>query len=137
MKFRKTLRNDLDSWKTRLSSEDIIKLDSDLDDYTWYSVIEDSQIIAVFQIINVIKSFSKNLDIKFSPTTRQENKNIVGIIIFIYESMLQICKDEKVINKIKIHTHDPLMKFLFQELSNMDKEIKSVKKYGKWVEIDL
>lgn len=139
MEFRETHKDDLDNWKTRLSAEDIIKLDSDLDDYAWYSVIENSQVIAVFQIINVIKIYSKNLDIKLSPTTRNDNKNNMKIIVFIYNSMLQICQNEK-INKIKIHTHDPLMKFIFQELSSMDKSgntIKNVKKYGKWVEIDL
>lgn len=53
--------------------------------------------------------------------------------------MLKICANVK-INKIKIHTHDPLMNFIFQGLSGIYKNngtIKDVKKYGKWVEIYL
>lgn len=139
MKYEEINKDNLESWKMLLSAEDVIKLDSDLDDYVWYSIIDEEQIVAIFQIIDVKVDYSKNIDIKFSPIIRREDERIIDIIVFIYESMLKICNKNK-INKIKIHTHDPLMKFIFQELSTThhnNNTIKNVKKYGKWIEIDL
>lgn len=134
-----TKKDDLLGWKKQLSTENVIKLESDLEDYAWHSVLDNNQLVAVFQIINVLYKYSKNLDIKFAPTVRNERENIADIVIFIYNSILEICENQA-IKRIKIHTHDPLMEFIFQELSNnYQKEnlIKSVKKYGKWVEITL
>lgn len=138
----KLKKNNLKDWKKHLSSNQIEQLDSDLDDYVWHSVTKDKKVLAIFQIIDVLNKYAKNLDIRFHPTQTTQNKDdeeIINIIIFIFNSIVDICDNNK-IKKFKIHTHDYLMVHIFGFLSykyEKGKIIKSAKTYGKWVEVEL
>lgn len=141
LQHSKITLSDLNEWITHLSEEEKLQLRSDLDDYEWHSVsvIDDSQIKAIFQIIDVRNHYAKNLNIRFHPTTSKDDENLIKIILFIFSSIVSICSDNK-LKKIKFHTHDELMRVIFGILTDHQLEngtIVAAKKYGKWIEITL
>jgi len=120
-----------------------IYLDSDLNDYNWYSVTSSDTVLAIFQIIDVRSSYSKNLSIYFSPEkftrdgpNEEELDHIIKVIIFIFDSIVQICSENKM-EKVKFHTHDKLMELIFSRLAKSHKLVKNARKYGKWVEVSI
>lgn len=137
--YKETNNKHLDNWMPHLSEEEKIQLNSDLSDYEWYSIIDKNQTtVSIFQIINVRNHYSKNLDIHFSPSTKN-NDDIIAIVIFIFESILNICSESK-IKMVKFHTHDALLHEIFIILADEYQTlyiIDSVKKYGKWIEVEL
>ncbi len=137
--YKETNNKHLDNWMPHLSEEEKIQLNSDLSDYEWYSIIDKNQTtVSIFQIINVRDHYSKNLDIRFSPSTKN-NDDIIAIVIFIFESILNICNESK-IKMVKFHTHDALLHEIFIILADKYQTlyiIDSVKKYGKWIEVEL
>lgn len=48
MQHTPTKKDDLLGWKKQLSTENVIKLESDLEDYAWHSVLDNNQLVAVF-----------------------------------------------------------------------------------------
>jgi hypothetical protein len=96
--FQKVNTTDLvlKDWKRYLDPTEKAIFESELSDYAWYSVVENNKVIAVFQIINVLDQYSKNLKIIFHPDFKEDESDIVGIILFIYKSMLDICDEKKI-----------------------------------------
>lgn len=135
---QKIVKNDLvlESWKKYLEQIEKDILDSELADYEWYAVIQDNQAVAIFQIIDVLKVRSKNLQISFHPNF--EKDDTAKIILFIYKSMLSICGD-KDIWELKLYIDNRLIQDIFKIIVNYElelgKNIKSTKNYGKWIEI--
>ena len=130
----------LEDWKRYLDPTEEAIFESELSDYEWHAVLDsDNKIIAVFQIINVLNIYSKNLTIHFHPTFKQNDYNIVGIIMFIYESMLLIC-DKKDIKTLKLYIDDSLIHAVFMKIAEhqaKNKDIIDMKNYGKWIEIQM
>lgn len=138
--YKKVSQDDLvlEEWKRYLDPTEKEVLNSELEDYDWFAVEKDGKVIAIFQIINVLNKCSKNLKIHFHPSFKQDEHNVVAIIIFIYESMLNIC-DKKDIKKLKLYIDDLLVHSIFMIIANhqekTNKDIKRVQNYGKWIEI--
>ncbi|MDX8384794.1 MAG: hypothetical protein R8M45_11985 [Ghiorsea sp.] len=130
-------------WKTRLSEEEKIVFESDLDDYQWYVVTsDDDAILAVFQVIDVRKSYAKNLSIRFNPVIfsndfieKEMLDQIVEVVIFIFDSIVSICSGK--METIKFHTHDKMMGLIFSRLADIHKRVKNARKYGRWVEVTI
>jgi len=132
----------LTAWKQLLSIEEKICFESDLSDYEWYSVSDNGYIVAVFQIIDVRDQYAKNLSVLFSPARfnrysveRKELDYAIRIMIFIFDAIVSICSGK--MRKIKFHTHDTMMNIIFSRLAESHNGVKDVKKYGKWVEVEI
>lgn len=138
--YKKVSQGDLvlEEWKRYLDPTEKEVLNSELEDYDWFAVEKDGKVIAIFQIINVLSKYSKNLKIHFHPSFKQDEHNVVAIIIFIYESMLNVC-GKKDIKKLKLYIDDLLVHSIFMIIANhqekTNKDIERVQNYGKWIEI--
>ncbi|CAC9430667.1 hypothetical protein [uncultured Gammaproteobacteria bacterium] len=139
--FQKVNTTDLvlKDWKRYLDPTEKAIFESELSDYAWYSVVENNKVIAVFQIINVLDQYSKNLKIIFHPDFKEDESDIVGIILFIYKSMLDIC-DEKKIKKLKLYIDNLLIHSIFMVIATHqadNQDIMKVENYSKWIEIHM
>ena len=141
--YQKVDRNDLtlENWKNYLDPTEKAIFESELDDYEWHIVLGDDKVIAIFQIINVLDKYAKNLKIQFHPNFNQDDYNniVVKIIIFIYESMLSIC-NEKAIKKLKLYIDNSLMRNIFMIIAKHqeeNKDIMKVENYSQWIEIHM
>jgi hypothetical protein len=140
--YQKIKQNDsiLEDWKRYLDPTQKAVFESELSDFEWHAVLDgDKKIIAVFQIINVLDKYAKNLNIHFHPTFKKDDDNIINIIIFIYNSMLLICK-KKDIKKLKLYIDDSLILNIFMIITTHqaeNKDIMKAKNYGKWIEIQM
>ncbi|WXU00453.1 MAG: hypothetical protein Ctma_1168 [Catillopecten margaritatus gill symbiont] len=129
----------LENWKGYLDPTEKAIFESELGDYEWHIVLNDSKVVAIFQIINVLDRYAKNLKIQFHPDFNHDDNDIIGIIIFIYESMLSIC-DEKAIKKLKLYIDNSLIHNIFMTIATHqaeNKDIIEVKNYSKWIEIHM
>jgi molecular chaperone GrpE (heat shock protein) len=129
----------LEEWRRFLTEEEKEILTSELSDYEWHAVLKDNKVIAIFQIINVLNEYAKNLRIHFHPTFKQGESDIADIIIFIYQSMLEIC-DKKDIKKLKLYVDNSLMHAIFMIIATHQaesKDIIKVRNYSKWIEIQM
>ncbi len=141
LQHKEITHDDLKEWITHLSEEEKLQLKSDLDDYNWHSVTDDSKdyIRAIFQIIDVRDQYAKNLSIHFHPKTNKDDDDLIEIILFIFSSIVSVCSENK-LKQIKFHTHDDLMRVIFGILTDHQLEngtIVAAKKYGRWIEITL
>jgi hypothetical protein len=83
--------------------------------------------------------YSKNLKIIFHPDFKEDESDIVGIILFIYKSMLDIC-DEKKIKKLKLYIDNLLIHSIFMVIATHqadNQDIMKVENYSKWIEIHM
>jgi molecular chaperone GrpE (heat shock protein) len=129
----------LEDWKRYLETTEKATFDSEMNDFEWHAVLNDNKVIAIFQIINVLDQYAKNLKIHFHPSFKQEEYDIIQIIIFIYDSMLNIC-DDKGIKKLKLYIDDVLMHSIFMIIATHqadNEDIIEVKNYSKWIEIQM
>jgi hypothetical protein len=130
----------LEDWKRYLDLTEKAIFESELSDYDWYSVVENQKVIAVFQIIKVKRvKYAKNLKIIFHPDFKNDENDIVEIILFIYKSMLFICSGEK-IKKLKLYIDDLLIHSIFMVIAKHqagNKDIIKVENYRKWIEIHM
>ncbi|WXT99315.1 MAG: hypothetical protein Ctma_1503 [Catillopecten margaritatus gill symbiont] len=56
----KTTENHLEDWKKFLNEEEKLEFNSELEDYSWYTILdENGEVIAIFEIINVVNSHHK------------------------------------------------------------------------------
>jgi hypothetical protein len=96
--YQKIEQNDLilQDWQRYLDPTENAIFESELIDFEWHAVLDGKKVIAIFQIINVLNRYAKNLKIRFHPSFNQDDYNISQIIIFIYNSMLSICNEQKV-----------------------------------------
>ncbi|SMN11984.1 hypothetical protein SPBRAN_183 [uncultured Candidatus Thioglobus sp.] len=102
-------------------------------------MLHKNKVITVFQIINVLDQYAKNLKINFHPSFEKNDYDIVEIIIFIYESMLSVC-NKKDIKKLKLYIDDTLIHGIFMIIATHqanNKNIIGVENYSKWIEIQM
>ena len=138
--YQKVDTNDLilEDWKRYLDLTEKAIFESELSDYDWYLVVENHKVIAVFQIIKVkCVKYAKNLKIIFHPDFKNDENDIVEIILFIYESMLLVCSGEE-IKKLKLYIDDLLIHSIFMVIAKHqadNKDIMKVENYRKWIEI--
>jgi len=127
----------LENWKDYLDPTEKAIFESELSDYEWHIVLSDNKIVAIFQIINVLDQYAKNLKIQFHPDFNHDDCDIISIIIFIYESMLSICEEQS-IKKLKLYIDNSLIHNIFMTIATHqaeNKDIMKVKNYRKWIEI--
>ncbi len=139
--YQKIKQNDLilQDWRRYLEPTENAIFKSELSDFKWHAVLDDKKVIAIFQIINVLNRYAKNLKIHFHPGFKQDDVDIIEIIIFIYESMLLIC-DKKEIKKLKLYIDNSLIHDIFMIIATHQAENKDIieaKNYGKWIEIQM
>ncbi len=130
----------LADWRQYLEPTEQAIFESELGDFEWYAVLNDKQkVVVIFQIINVLDKYAKNLKISFHPNFKQDEYDIINIIIFIYKSMLEIC-GEKGIKKLKLYIDNSLIHDIFMLIATHqenNKYIMGVKNYSKWIEIQM
>lgn len=139
--FQKIEQNDLilQDWQRYLDPTENAIFESELIDFEWHAVLDGKKVIAIFQIINVLNKYAKNLKIHFHPSFKQDDVDIIEIIIFIYESMLLIC-DKKEIKKLKLYIDNSLIHDICTIITTYQAENKDIigaKNYGKWIEIQM
>lgn len=139
--YQKIGKNDLilEDWKRYLTPTKKAIFDGELEDHDWYGVLENNEVIAIFQIIDVLKKYAKNLEIHFHPNFKPNDHNIIDIIFFIYESMLRIC-DNKKIKKLKLYIDNSLIYDIFTIIAThqaKNRDIINTINYGKWIEIQI
>ena len=139
-KYQKIKQDDLilQDWKQYLEPTEKAIFESELSDFEWHAVLQNNKVISVFQIINVLDKYAKNLKIHFHPIFEQNDNNVIEIIIFIYESMLKIC-DEENVKKLKLFIDNELMHGIFMIIAThqAENDIINFKNYGKWIEIQM
>jgi hypothetical protein len=111
--YQKIEQNDLalKDWKRYLEQAEKTVFESELEDFQWYAVLKNNDVIAVFQIINVLDQYAKSLQIYFHPVFEREGE-IVDVIIYIYKTMLLIC-DQQDIKKLKLYIDNSLIHNIF------------------------
>lgn len=137
----KTTDEHLKQWKTLLNNEEIAELESEISDYEWYTLLnKDDEVLSIFQIINVLNTRAKNLQIRFNPFKEKYTlKNIVSVIFAIYQAITKICQDKQ-IYKLKMYlpvkyVNDIMIKIAMFEAGN--NKIKNLKKYTNWIEFEI
>ncbi len=129
----------LENWKEYLDPTELYTFESELGDYEWHVVLENDKVIAIFQIIDVLKQYSKNLKINFHPAFELAQHDAAKIIVFIYESMLKVC-DEKGIKKLKLYINHSYINDIFKQIVAHEDENNNIigtKSYKKWIEIQM
>ncbi len=127
----------LEDWKRYLDPTEKAIFTSELNDYEWHAVLKGGKVIAIFQIINVLDKYAKNLKIHFHPSFKQDDYDITKIIIFIYQSMLKVC-GEKGIKKLKLYIDNSLIHDIFTTIATHQAENKDIMEtinYKKWIEV--
>jgi hypothetical protein len=139
--YEKTIESHLKNWMKFLTEDGKLSFNADLDNENWYSVILETHTIAVFQIVeNKRDDCYKNLEIKFNPHHFKSTGNSIKTILFIYESMLDICEDKNIF-KLKLHIKEKFLKEVLDmiveyEIKYNDK-IKNLKYYGAWIDFEI
>ncbi|CAC9634396.1 hypothetical protein [bacterium endosymbiont of Bathymodiolus sp. 5 South] len=138
--YQKIEQNDLalKDWKRYLEQAEKTVFESELEDFQWYAVLKNNDVIAVFQIINVLDQYAKSLQIYFHPVFEREGE-IVDVIIYIYKTMLLIC-DQQDIKKLKLYIDNSLIHNIFTIIVKHEEDsddIMNAENYGKWIEIHM
>lgn len=139
--YENTKEEHLTQWKRLLTDEEILELESEISDYEWYTLLdEDGEVLSIFQIINVLNTRAKNLQIHFNPLKLDYTlKNIVSIIIAIYQTIIKICKDKQ-IYKLKMYLPLDYINRIVREIviyEAKNNRIQNHKKYTNWIELEI
>ena len=139
--YKKTIDLHLKTWIKFLSEDEKLSFNAELESGEWHSILENNEVIAIFQILtNKNDKSAKSLSINFN---NHYFKNIgvsIDIILFIYDSMLDICKNENIF-KLKLHIKEKFVKDVFDmivgyEIKHANK-ITNLKTYGAWIDFEI